>query len=183
MQDQYLYTNHIYFLNPEIYFKILKFRSLPHGSTSNLYRRFPFKELCWTQDCTLRALFLFPDFEARNPFREDCALCYMRSIGLWRWYINITITILDIIHRPVFYLKLNSTLYVCLYLTGNMLLLRYESNRLMLSIGLWRWYINITITILDIVHRPVFYLKLYSTLQGCPHLTGNTLRLRCKPNR
>jgi hypothetical protein len=34
----------------------------------------------------------------------------VRSIGLWRWYINITITILEIIHRPVFYLKLNSTL-------------------------------------------------------------------------
>jgi hypothetical protein len=30
----------------------------------------------------------------------------------------------------------------------------------MLSIGLWRRYINITITILDIIHRPVFYLKL-----------------------
>jgi hypothetical protein len=29
----------------------------------------------------------------------------MRSIGLWRWYINITITTLDIIHRPVFYLE------------------------------------------------------------------------------
>jgi hypothetical protein len=29
----------------------------------------------------------------------------MQSIGLWRWYINITVTILDIIHRPVFYLK------------------------------------------------------------------------------
>jgi hypothetical protein len=29
----------------------------------------------------------------------------------------------------------------------------------MLSIGLWRWYINITITVLDIIHRPVFYLK------------------------
>jgi hypothetical protein len=28
-----------------------------------------------------------------------------KSIGLWRWYINITITILDIILRPVFYLK------------------------------------------------------------------------------
>jgi hypothetical protein len=28
---------------------------------------------------------------------------------LWR-YINIIITILDIIHRPVFYLKLNWTL-------------------------------------------------------------------------
>jgi hypothetical protein len=29
----------------------------------------------------------------------------------------------------------------------------------MLSIGLWRWYINITITILNNIHRPVFYLK------------------------
>jgi hypothetical protein len=28
----------------------------------------------------------------------------------------------------------------------------------MLSVGLWRWYINITITILNII-RPVFYLK------------------------
>jgi hypothetical protein len=34
---------------------------------------------------------------------------YLRSIGLWRWHINITITNLDIVHRPVFYLKLNST--------------------------------------------------------------------------
>jgi hypothetical protein len=29
----------------------------------------------------------------------------------------------------------------------------------MLCIGLWRWYVNITITILDIIQRPVFYLK------------------------
>jgi hypothetical protein len=29
----------------------------------------------------------------------------------------------------------------------------------MLSIGLWQWYINITITILDIIHRPVFYFE------------------------
>jgi hypothetical protein len=29
----------------------------------------------------------------------------------------------------------------------------------MLSICLCRWYINIAITILDIIHRPVFYLK------------------------
>jgi hypothetical protein len=29
----------------------------------------------------------------------------MRSTGLLRWYINITITVLDIIHRPVFYLR------------------------------------------------------------------------------
>jgi hypothetical protein len=54
--------------------------------------------------------------------------------------INITITILDIIHRPVFYLELNSTLYVCPYLTGKTLHLRYEPNRLMLSIGLWMVY-------------------------------------------
>jgi hypothetical protein len=32
------------------------------------------------------------------------------TICLWRRYINVTITILDIIHRPIFYLKLNSTL-------------------------------------------------------------------------
>jgi hypothetical protein len=44
--------------------------------------------------------------------------------------------------------------------------LRYEPNRLMLrvSIGLWRWYINVTITILDIIHYSVFYLKLDSNL-------------------
>jgi hypothetical protein len=29
----------------------------------------------------------------------------------------------------------------------------------MLSTGLWRQYINVTITILDIIDRPVFYLK------------------------
>jgi hypothetical protein len=29
----------------------------------------------------------------------------MGSTGVWRWCINITITILDIIHRPVFYFK------------------------------------------------------------------------------
>jgi hypothetical protein len=52
------------------------------------------------------------------------------------YYINITITILDIIHRPVFHLKLNSALKVCVYLTGNTLRLLYEPNRLKLSIGL-----------------------------------------------
>jgi hypothetical protein len=77
---------------------------------------------------------------------------------------TLFITILDILRRPVFYLKLNSTLQVCPYPTGNTLRLRYEPNRLMLSIGLWRWYVNITIRILDIIHGPVFYLKPSSTL-------------------
>jgi hypothetical protein len=67
----------------------------------------------------------------------------------------MTITILDIIHRPDFYSKLNSIgLFVPHRNTSRP---RYEPNRLMLSVGLWRWYINITITILDIIYRPVFY--------------------------
>jgi hypothetical protein len=36
----------------------------------------------------------------------------------------------------------------------------------MLSIGLWRWCINISITILDIIHRPIFYLKLEASETG-----------------
>jgi hypothetical protein len=59
------------------------------------------------------------------------------------------------IHRPVLF----KTQQVWPYLTGNALRLHYESNRLMLFIGLWRCYINIAITILDIIHRPVFYLN------------------------
>jgi hypothetical protein len=51
-------------------------------------------------------------------------------------FVTTVYTILDIINRPVFYLKLNSTLQVCPYLTGNTLRLRYEPNRLMLFIGL-----------------------------------------------
>jgi hypothetical protein len=38
---------------------------------------------------------------------------------------NIIITILDIIHRPVVDLKPNSILFVCLYLAGKTLGLRY----------------------------------------------------------
>jgi hypothetical protein len=37
------------------------------------------------------------------------------------------------------------------YLTGNTLLLHYEPNRLMRSISLWRWYTNITVTIVGII--------------------------------
>jgi hypothetical protein len=80
-------------------------------------------------------------------------------VGLWWWYFNVTITILDIIHRPVYYLKRNSTLYVCPHVTGKTLSLRYESNRFMLYIGLWRWHINITITILNTINYPILYLK------------------------
>jgi hypothetical protein len=76
-------------------------------------------------------------------------------------WINVTIEIPGIIHRPVFHLKtqLNSTLQSSPYLTGNTLRLRHEPNRLMLSIALWRRYINTTIPILDIIHRPVLYSK------------------------
>jgi hypothetical protein len=89
--------------------------------------------------------------------------------------------ILDIIYNSVLYLKLHPTLYVCPYLTGNTLRLRYGPERIMLYIGLSRQYINKIITILDIIHRPVFYLKLSSYV--CSYLTGNTVRLRYGPNR
>jgi hypothetical protein len=72
----------------------------------------------------------------------------MLSIGLWRWYINVIITILDIIHRPVFYLKLDSAVWVCPYLKGNTLRLSHGPNRLMLSICLWRWYTSRSNTVL-----------------------------------
>jgi hypothetical protein len=45
------------------------------------------------------------------------------------------------------------------YFTGNTLRFHCESNRLMRSIALWRWYINMNITLLVIIHRLVFYLK------------------------
>jgi hypothetical protein len=96
----------------------------------------------------------------------------MRSTGLWRCYINITITILDIIHHPVLYLRppmdnirtSPKTHYVS----------ATEPNRLMQSIGIWRWNINITVTILDIIHRSVFYLKDYVSE------TGFRLRLKAE---
>jgi hypothetical protein len=83
----------------------------------------------------------------------------MLSIGLWRWNINITITILGNIRRPVL-LKTEPNSTGLSIPRKKHIRLRYEPNRLMLSIGLWQCYINITMTILDIIHRPVFYLKL-----------------------
>jgi hypothetical protein len=91
--------------------------------------------------------------------QKEYVLLVVTSIGLWLCYItsNIAVTILDIINPSIVYLKLSSTLQVCPYLTRNTLRLRYEPNRLMVSIGLWRCYINITVTVLDIINRPVFW--------------------------
>jgi hypothetical protein len=49
--------------------------------------------------------------------------------------------------------------------------------RLMLSVGLWRWYINITVTISDINHRPVIYLK-HDVSE-----TGFCLRIQAEPTQ
>jgi hypothetical protein len=66
-----------------------------------------------------------------------------------RLYTNF----LDITHRPVFYLKLS---FVGLSVPHRKhISLLYEPNRLMLFIGLCRWYINATFTILDIIHSSV----------------------------
>jgi hypothetical protein len=77
----------------------------------------------------------------------------MLSIGLWRWYINIIITILDVFHEPLFYFKLSST-YRFVRTSQET---QYVSG--MSTTGLWWWYSNIIITILDIIYRPAFYLK------------------------
>jgi hypothetical protein len=58
------------------------------------------------------------EIEMRRSLSDTTNLGYGKSIGLWRWYINVTITILDIIHRPASYLKLNSNLQEYPYLTG-----------------------------------------------------------------
>jgi hypothetical protein len=52
--------------------------------------------------------------EFRARFKKDTPrknndFQYITFIGLRRWYINIAITVLEIIHRLVFYLKLKST--------------------------------------------------------------------------
>jgi hypothetical protein len=98
-----------------------------------------------------------------------------RCIGFRRSYANITIIILVVIRRPVFHLKLSSTPQVCPYVTGQMLRLRYESNRLVQSTGFEDCILIITITIRVIIHRPVFHLK-----QDVSE-TGFSLRLQVKP--
>jgi hypothetical protein len=78
----------------------------------------------------------------------------MLSIGLWPRYVNITITILDIIHRPVFYLKLNS-----IDLSSSNIEHIKSPLRAQQVNAIWRWYINIAITILDIIQIPVLFEK------------------------
>jgi hypothetical protein len=80
----------------------------------------------------------------------------MLSTGLWRWYIHITITILDIIHRLAFYLKQLNFIGFSVSHRKHITSPLWDQQ---VSTGLWRWYANATITILDITNRPVFYLK------------------------
>jgi hypothetical protein len=50
----------------------------------------------------------------------------------------------------------------------------------MLSVGLWRYYVNITVTILNIMHRPGFYKKLNSIDLSVPHRKHITSPLRAQ---
>jgi hypothetical protein len=70
-------------------------------------------------------------------------------------------------HLLVFYLRLNTNLKFCQYLTGNTLRFHYGPNRLMLFIGFWRYYINITITIVDVIHHPIFHLREREEIKFC----------------
>jgi hypothetical protein len=72
-----------------------------------------------------------------------------------------------------FYLKLHSTLQVYPYITENTLRLHYEPN-LTLSIGLWRWYISITILLFIIL------FKLNSIGLSVPHRKHITSPLRAQ---
>jgi hypothetical protein len=67
-----------------------------------------------------------------------------------------------------------STLHICSYFKGNTLHLRYEPNRLMLSIGLRLWYINIS-------HNSGHYQSSWLLFKTQLNI-GKTLRLRYKPN-
>jgi hypothetical protein len=121
----------------------------PHGSLV----LFCFVSKCMLISVVLRTYLMVYGSYCVAKFSEAILMSstfLIRSIGLWRWYINMTITVLNIIHCPVFYLKLSSTPEVCPYLTRNTLRLRSEPN---ISICLWRWYINITATILDILFK------------------------------
>jgi hypothetical protein len=74
---------------------------------------------------------------------------------------NITVTILDIIHRPVFfYLKLTQLYWFVLprkkHITSP---LRAQQVNTIYCIGLSRCHVNISITILGIIHCPAFCLK------------------------
>jgi hypothetical protein len=83
------------------------------------------------------------------------------SCILW---INVTITVLDIIHRSVFYSKhaLDN------FRTSQETHYFYTTSAagLMRSIALWWCYVNITITIMGVIHRPVCYLKHYVSKTG-----------------
>jgi hypothetical protein len=61
----------------------------------------------------------------------------------------------------------------CPYLTGNTCTSPIQAQQVNVICRFWRWYINITISILDIIHRPAFYFKLNSTPQDSSYLTGN----------
>jgi hypothetical protein len=74
----------------------------------------------------------------------------------WMPWFNVAVTILDNLHCPGTVSKMHRFVRT----SQETLCLRYEPNRLMLSIGVWRWYIYIIIAVLDIIHCPVFYLKL-----------------------
>jgi hypothetical protein len=66
-------------------------------------------------------------------------------------------TILYIIHRPVFYLEQRLGYGILSPSSGGTY--SFGHNRYIRVIGLWQWCINITIAVLDIIYRPVFYLK------------------------
>jgi hypothetical protein len=95
-------------------------------------------------------------------------ICLNYVIGVFYSYLGRVTHFLDGGELTSFY-QIFASLVQAVYLT-------FSSLALIRSIGLWFWYMNITITILDIIHHWVFYLKHnVSEIGPCPCLqVGST---------
>jgi hypothetical protein len=93
---------------------------------------------------------------------EEFILMLLKCVGLWQWYINITITILDIIHRPAIYLKtlrhrirsIGLSVPHGKHITSP---LRAQQVNVMYRFETMKYWYNYRYS--DIINRPVFYFK------------------------
>jgi hypothetical protein len=73
-------------------------------------------------------------------------------IWLWEGYIMAKFWKVNI-WRAAWEACNSTQLYKLVRTSGNMSRLRHEPNRLLVSIGLWRWYINVTSPRMNYKHR------------------------------
>jgi hypothetical protein len=70
-----------------------------------------FSAMHWLFSIAPQFLFVSLTFRQSTGWTKSLPFRYttmsIKSTGVWRWYVDITVTILDIIQNPVFYLKQN----------------------------------------------------------------------------